>query len=419
MRFLHTADIHLGYQQYNSADRFDDFARAFLRVVDRAVQEKVDFFLLAGDLFEKRTVDPLAMRQAVAGLQQLHDVGIPVIAVEGNHERAHYHDQYSWLEFLDGIGLITLLDPRIKDGKLYLDPYAPEGGGAFIDLPGGVRVYGLRYYGASTDKALALFQQALSELPGPRPAYSILLTHAGLEGILPRFNGAVSRQALEPLREHINYVGLGHIHKPYQVDDWIYNPGSLETWAIDEAEWADRGYYLVDVATHSPLAHEAQLIASPRRPFVRLRVSVDGCDTPEAVYAAISARLCELPAHFSEPPVADLSLEGSLAFDRMALDLGQIEGMVKGAIAPLLVRLHNNTLPIDVAVNPLRGATRSDLEAQVISELIGRDMRFRAHADEWAEVAIALKQKAALGASPAEILDYLRDAQARLAGMDK
>jgi exonuclease SbcD len=61
MRFLHMADVHLGYQQYGSQERFDDFSQVFLYIVNQAIERQVDFCLLAGDPFEKRTVDPLAM----------------------------------------------------------------------------------------------------------------------------------------------------------------------------------------------------------------------------------------------------------------------------------------------------------------------------------------------------------------------
>jgi DNA repair exonuclease SbcCD nuclease subunit len=99
MRFLHFADVHLGYQQYGVQERFDDFSRAYLHIVDQAVSQRVDFCLLAGDLFEKRTVDPLAMRVAIEGLRTLREAGIPVIAVEGNHEKAHYRDRYSFGDY--------------------------------------------------------------------------------------------------------------------------------------------------------------------------------------------------------------------------------------------------------------------------------------------------------------------------------
>ena len=409
------ADVHLGYQQYNSKERFNDFGKAFLYVVGRAREEKADFVLLAGDFFEKRTVDPLAMRQAVEGLRHLQEAGIPVIAVEGNHERAHYRDQLSWLEFLDGIGLLTLLDARVRDGKLQLNPHSPEEGGAYVDRPGGVRVYGLKYYGAATERVLALFQEALAELDGPRPAYSILLMHAGLEGILPRCSGAVSRQAVESLRPLVDYLALGHIHKPYRLDGWIYNPGSLETWAMDEVAWSDRGYYLVDLTTHSTVAHQARLDPTPRRHFERLRVSVEACPSPEAVYEAVRARLGGLRLPPSDlPPVVELALEGTLSFDRLQLDLGYVESLVREALAPLLVRVQNVTVPTEFEVNVRQGTTRAELEHQVLCELIERDSRYQASADAWAQVATDLKRMALEGNSPETILAYLRRKRSEL-----
>ncbi len=64
LRFLHMADCHLGYRQYNLRERFNDFGQAFLNVIDTAIAEKVDFVLLAGDLFQKRAIDAAATLQA-------------------------------------------------------------------------------------------------------------------------------------------------------------------------------------------------------------------------------------------------------------------------------------------------------------------------------------------------------------------
>ena len=417
MRFLHVADIHLGYQQYNSKERFNDFGQAFLHVINEAVQQRVDFVLLAGDFFEKRTVDPLAMHQAVHGLQRLHDAGIPILAVEGNHERAHYRDQYSWLEFLDSLGLITLLDLPVQDGHLLLEPYTPEQRGAYVDLPGGVRVYGIKYYGASTDRVLELFGQALTALDGPRPSYSILLTHAGLEGILPRCSGAISREAVAPLRDRINYLALGHIHKNYNIEGWIFNPGSLETWAMDEVEWSERGYYAVELRARSAMGHQARLVPTPRRRFIRERLSVETCLTPEAVYKAVQSRLDALRLTATEErPVVEFVLEGTLSFDRVQLDVSHIEGLIRQAINPLIARVQNATAPAGVDVNVCEGATRSEVEQQVLYELIERDARFRPAAAEWTHVALALKRMALEGNSPDTILGYLRHARADLVG---
>ena len=84
-QFVHFSDAHLGFQQYDCRERFNDFGRAFLHVVDDAIQRPADFVLFAGDLFHKRSVDPLTLEQAIEGLGKLRRAGIPVVAVEGNH----------------------------------------------------------------------------------------------------------------------------------------------------------------------------------------------------------------------------------------------------------------------------------------------------------------------------------------------
>ena len=57
-KFLHLADIHLGNQQYGLIDQFNDFGEAFLNALDFAIDQKVSFVLICGDLFDKTRMDP-------------------------------------------------------------------------------------------------------------------------------------------------------------------------------------------------------------------------------------------------------------------------------------------------------------------------------------------------------------------------
>ena len=66
LRFLHAADIHLGYSQYGESERYNDFSRAYLAMVDAAIVNEVDFVLLAGDLFDARDIDPRTLLMDVA-----------------------------------------------------------------------------------------------------------------------------------------------------------------------------------------------------------------------------------------------------------------------------------------------------------------------------------------------------------------
>lgn len=408
-KFLHLSDVHLGYQQYNCTERFNDFGHAFLHIVDRAISEQVDFVVLAGDLFQKRAIDPPTLIQAIEGLSRLKGAGIPVAAVEGNHERAHYRDVFSWMDFLADRGYFSLLNPiSFQEGVPVLTAWNGENG-AYVDLVGGVRIYGLKYYGAMTDRVVEGLIKALADMDHSNIDYVILVMHAGLEGVLPHYSATLTYSQLVPLRDYIDYLALGHIHKPFEREDWVYNPGSPETCGVDEADWSDRGYYLVEVDTERASKHKARSVRNPRRPFHRLSLNVDAYESPEALYAA--AEECakkEATRHPRVPqPVIELALEGVLPFDRHELDVRRLEAIVKVALNALLVRIVNRTVPTEYEVSGDESKPRDELEREVVEDLVERDARYRPAAGEWAETILTVKRMSLEGSSPDGILDYL------------
>jgi len=177
-KFLHFSDCHLGYQQYGSKIRFTDFTRAFMSIVNTAITEKVDFVVLAGDLFQKRSIDALTLNNAMRGLEKLAKARIPCIAVEGNHELAYYKEAIGWLRFLAERDLLVLLHPTFTDGKPDLEPYSRRQGAFFDPLPG-LRVFGLRYLGSSTSSAVESMAAALDAHPRDGVEYTIFLAHTG------------------------------------------------------------------------------------------------------------------------------------------------------------------------------------------------------------------------------------------------
>ena len=59
MRFVHTADVHFGTENYGKVDhetglhsRFLDFIKSFENCVDQAIERGVDFFLFCGDAYK-------------------------------------------------------------------------------------------------------------------------------------------------------------------------------------------------------------------------------------------------------------------------------------------------------------------------------------------------------------------------------
>lgn len=420
-RFLHMADCHLGYRQYGRNERFNDFSKAFYAVIDVAVQEKVDFVLLAGDLFQKRAIDALTLHHAMRGLERLQRAGIPCLAVEGNHELAYYSDSIGWMRFLAERELLILLDPEFTEGEPMLTPYAKRRG-AYMDVLPGLRVYGLRYYGSSTPSAIEKIGAALAESDRSGVEYTVFMAHTGIEGVLAGEAGGLTHRQLAPLRPHVDYLALGHVHKPFEFDGWIYNPGSLETSTMTEAAWPERGYYLVEVDTARERAedepvHRCQLCPCPRRDFVRLAFRVDHYDTPESLLAACRDYVQREAADRgssrhsgADAPVVELRLYGVLPFDRGGLELDRYEAMVEECFSPLLAQIKNTTQPTEFAVAADSQLNRRELEQQIIGDLLARDSRFASHREEWTRLALSLKELALTGASPEAILDELNGA---------
>lgn len=424
-RFLHCADIHLGNRQYNSDTRYMDFSRAYRAVVDTAIAEQVDFVVLAGDLFHHRSVDPRTLGHAVGGLQRLRDAGIPVIAVEGNHERSFYGDRIGWMHFLADQGYLVLLDAEIEAGASTPLPAwdARRRRGAYYEPLPGLRVYGLRYYGAATSLAVQRCAEALAAQDRNGVDYTIFVAHAGVEGVLDDKAGGLSVRQWAPLQPYVDYLALGHFHKPFALDDWIYNPGSTEACAINEAQWEPRGYLVVTVDTATAQTadapkHSVHQGSNPKRAFRHFSFKTDQVADPadltarlttflERKAADLQAELGDYSGDVLRQPVVELYLTGTLPFDRSALDIREIETLLRTTLQPLEGMVKDFTQAAAFAVESDEGLTRAELERQVIGGLLARDTRYAANSDAWAAVALELKQLALHAAPADQIADQL------------
>jgi DNA repair exonuclease SbcCD nuclease subunit len=341
-KFLHISDIHLGFDRYNSPERTKDFFRAFQTTLEQyALEASVDFVLIAGDLFEHRNILPATLNQAQVCLQVLQEEGIPVLAIEGNHDNRPYGTRTSWLKYLSEWGLVKLLEPDDpKQGNGLLSPWSDETlSGGYIDLECGVRVIGSNWYGSAAPRAIEQLAEAIEQLP-PGPDHTVLMFHHGLEGQIARYAGALRYSDLLPLKAAgIDYLALGHIHKQYAVEDWIFNPGSLEANNIEESCY-ERGAYLVELNGKGVSAELQQ--GYFKRPIMRLELKAKGNESldeltqmaHEVVEQAVDGRQSSKLA-----PIIELRITGQVGFDRLELDARRLQEDLKTASDALLVLL--------------------------------------------------------------------------------
>jgi DNA repair exonuclease SbcCD nuclease subunit len=121
LRLLHTADVHLGARHADlgdaaAAQRERQFA-AFKASVDLGVAERVDIFLIAGDLFDSNTQPKRSVERVAAELNRLADARIRTVIIPGTHDcydRSSIYRTYD-LETLAGSGpdddFVTVLNP--------------------------------------------------------------------------------------------------------------------------------------------------------------------------------------------------------------------------------------------------------------------------------------------------------------------
>ena len=406
IRFIHAADIHLGFEQYGLAEREDDFYRAFLRVVSDALEGTPDFVLIAGDLLHRASQpDARALLQATTALEQLRDAGIPVIAIEGNHEMQQAADGVSFPQYLNSVGLVHLLDLQGNAfGDQELLPWDPDSRqGGYIDIAG-ARVFGMRYLGAQTARVLEEINDQIVD----DGHFTIMMLHAGLEGEVPHMHGGLRMGQLLPLRGRVDYLALGHVHKKLERDGWIFNPGSTETCSMEETgpEWP-HGYFVVEAEGRGKAVRAAYRDTEPRA-FLRVVVALEQAKTPDDMLSMVEAAL-DVQAGLAEGAVVEVTLAGVTQYNRHEVPEDHIRAAVEARWRPLSVRIRYAMGATGVGIERSSDRTRQQLEREVIEQLVRQHPGYRDHASAWAGVALDVMGMVRESRPPATIVEYVED----------
>ncbi len=413
MKFLHIADVHLGCTRYQLPESQRDFFDAWIDVLRKyAIDGNVDFVLMAGDFFHKRQIPPETMNYAFAGLSLLKDHGIPVVSIEGNHDQKHTDTEYSWLRSLENWGLIKLLEPRNIDGNFIYEPWDPDSDhyvrGGYIDI-GRARIFGSTWYGASANWAIPMLTKAIGERRR-EGAFHILMLHTDVEGHQTHPIPALTLANLKELKAVTDYVAIGHTHMCFEIDNWAFNPGSLEITKIDEFQ-ETRGAWLVEVGDDDSV-HATHVRDYVQRPFQRLGFDVSGIADPKIVTSGVFEKVAESArvAEEGKPaPIIEITLRGQLGFPNSLLETQKMRDEVQKRTGALHVRVKNHTVPLDYAVAPDLDddASRGQLERRVIEDLIMRDNRYKSRSEAMADAVIGAKQMVLSDEEPEKIADFI------------
>ena len=239
MKIVHCSDLHLGKRFSGNKDyvkkRYMDFFNAFATFVGKVEEIKPDVCLIAGDIFDKKEINPDILSKTEYLFKRLRDnVKKDIIAIEGNHDNSRILEE-SWLEYLQEQNILKVF---------YYNKDFEEKNYLKID---DINFYPVGYPGFMIDEALT----KLSEKLNPQEK-NIVIVHTGISGGTNTLPGLVSTSILDLFKDKAIYIAGGHIHsfttypkeKPY-----FFVSGSLEFSNIQNEKSDKKGFILFDTDT--------------------------------------------------------------------------------------------------------------------------------------------------------------------------
>ena len=318
MKFAHLADTHLGYRQYGLFEREKDFYEVFEKVIDKIIEENVDFVIHSGDLFETARPSPMALLTFQKGLLKLKGAGIPMYAIAGNHDVVMRKGSIPPQVIFKKMGLKVI--SNINPTYLHEDVF----------------IAGLPYYPASHGKVLRSKLAELSEKASQHEK-SILVLHQGID----KYFGYNYELEIGELPDNFNYYALGHIHK-YVNDKYgegrLVYPGSGEIWKTSEIpDYMKNGKGFVVVEMEGSKTTVKRVKVDIPREFIQRTLDYNNLESGVA-------GIKETIKDFEKKPILNLTI------NNVESDTGRVYEIIKEELGDLslMIRPTFNMFDMDV-----------------------------------------------------------------------
>ena len=232
IKFIHTADVHLGKKlSCNSSKNskvkdifINATEQAFKNLVELAVEEEIDFILIAGDLYDREARSIKSSRFFLKQCQYLNENEIKIYIISGNHDPAGIENEV--FELPDNVHYFSSEDVETikykKDNKL------------------AARIIGQSYRQKFENRTMYNYYTAPDQ-----SVLNIALLHTALNKDNNRYVPVNKSELLT--KNEIHYWALGHLHQYQKISQKpsINFSGTLQSHNISEQ--GSKGAILVEV----------------------------------------------------------------------------------------------------------------------------------------------------------------------------
>lgn len=230
MRFAHIADCHLGSWRQPELQQLN--LESFKKAIDISIQEKVQFIIFAGDLFDSAYPPIEILKETFSEFKKLKEKDIKCYIIAGSHDFSV--SGKTFLDVLEKAGFCKMCEFEEKESGIVLKACNYEG----------ISIYG--YPGKKSGLEVRDLAKISLE---PTNKFKVLMLHTTMEsakGTLP-----IDSVSIEQLPK-ADYYALGHLHliHEYTAGDnrYLIYPGPIFPNNFQEMEDLGGGsFYIVDV----------------------------------------------------------------------------------------------------------------------------------------------------------------------------
>lgn len=247
MKFIHTADLHLG-KSICGVSMINLQEEALNQILMYASVNNIKVIVIAGDVYDRAIPSVEAVDLFDKFLVQATSYGISVIIISGNHDSEARLNFASSLLTTNNVHISSILQEHLKEVEIddtifYLLPFSK--GGAFKEFD--EELPNLSYQIA--------IERYLQRQSINKDKNSVLVTHHFVAGSivsdseLPLSVGGTDQVAYS-LFDDFDYVALGHIHAPQKIKrESLRYSGSPLRYSFDECK-QNKSFTVVTIENH-------------------------------------------------------------------------------------------------------------------------------------------------------------------------
>ena len=337
-KFAHIADVHLGGWKQQPLQSLN--LESFKLAIETCIKEKVEFVLIAGDLFDTAFPPIDILKESFAEFRKLKEAGIPCFLIAGSHD--YSVSGKTFLDVLEKAGFCKNVgnDFEEKNQKIILNPTIYKG----------IAIYG--YPGKTSGLEIQdLRRVQFNETPG---MFKIFMLHTTVD----KAKGNLPIDALETFKlPKADYYACGHLHIDFQYENFVY-PGPVFPNNFQELEDLQYGrFYIVDTKLEKPLKR----INLKIRDIVAINLKVKNA------LRSTQQIISEMEKHELQNKIVLLRISGLLESGKHSdIKFAQIESLATKKGAYFLLR-NTNDLKIKEAETEITGiAETGDIEKEAI-----------------------------------------------------